>query len=230
MSRQRVIGVDACRSGWVGIALDGPVVRGYFGPDIDRLVSAASDDGGLSAVAIDIPIGLPDRGRREADVLARAAVGTLRSSVFMTPVREAVLAPDHAAAVRVNRRLAGEGISVQAYGLRARMMQVEQWLDAQETAVIEVHPEVSFAALAGAPLTARKSTWAGAEQRRRLLERAGISVPERIGAAGLEARVDDVLDAAATAWTARRYVRGQARSLPDPPQSFSDGIAAAIWV
>src|SRR5262245_7265234 len=109
MSRQRVIGVDACRSGWVGIALDGPEVRGYFAADIDRLVSAATDDGGLCVVAIDIPIGLPDHGRRQADVLARAAVGSLRSSVFMTPVREAVLAPDHASAVRVNRRLAGEG-------------------------------------------------------------------------------------------------------------------------
>jgi predicted RNase H-like nuclease len=42
--------------------------------------------------------------------------------------------------------------------------------------------------------------------------------------------VDDVLDAAAVAWTARRYVDGAARSLPDPPEAFADGWPAAIWV
>jgi hypothetical protein len=56
-----------------------------------------------------MPIGLPDRGRRAADVLARAAVGPLRSSVFMTPVRAALEADDHPSAAAVNRELAGEG-------------------------------------------------------------------------------------------------------------------------
>jgi hypothetical protein len=35
-------------------------------------------------------------------------VGPRRSSVFMTPVRDALLAPDHACAVRINRGKAGE--------------------------------------------------------------------------------------------------------------------------
>jgi predicted RNase H-like nuclease len=46
------------------------------------------------------------------------------------------------------------------------------------------------------------------------------------GASGL----DDVYDAAAMAWTARRVARGEAVSLPDPPEVFSDGIPSAIWV
>jgi predicted RNase H-like nuclease len=41
--------------------------------------------------------------------------------------------------------------------------------------------------------------------------------------------VDDVLDAAAVAWTAVRVARGVARHLPDPPERFSDGIDCAIW-
>jgi predicted RNase H-like nuclease len=40
---------------------------------------------------------------------------------------------------------------------------------------------------------------------------------------------DDVLDACAVAWSAARHVSGLARSLPDPPEVFSDGIPAAIW-
>ena len=41
---------------------------------------------------------------------------------------------------------------------------------------------------------------------------------------------DDVLDACAVAWTAHRHAVGEARSLPDPPEVFSDGIPAAIVV
>jgi len=41
--------------------------------------------------------------------------------------------------------------------------------------------------------------------------------------------VDDVLDASAVAWTAARLARGAAMCVPDPPQRFSDGVAAAIW-
>jgi predicted RNase H-like nuclease len=41
--------------------------------------------------------------------------------------------------------------------------------------------------------------------------------------------VDDVLDAAAAAWTALRVSQGAARCLPDPPETFSDGLPCAIW-
>ena len=42
--------------------------------------------------------------------------------------------------------------------------------------------------------------------------------------------VDDVLDAAVVARTAQRVASGEARPLPDPPETFSDGIPCAIWV
>lgn len=55
-------------------------------------------------------------------------------------------------------------------------------------------------------------------------------MPDDLGAAGEQARVDDVLDAAVVAWTAQRVAAGEARPLPDPPETFSDGIPCAIWV
>jgi len=180
-------------------------------------------------VGIDIPIGLPDKGRRSADVLAKRMVGTRRSSVFMTPVRDALLAPDHASAVQINRGKAGEGISAQAYALRERVLSVDAWVRRTDIIVREVHPEVSFAHLAGRPLRTRKKTWNGAEERRQLLATAGIDLT------GLDldddgVAVDDVLDAAAVAWTARRILTGEATSIPDPPERFSDGLSAAISV
>jgi len=49
------------------------------------------------------------------------------------------------------------------------------------------------------------------------------------GEVGAEVAVDDILDAAVAAWTARRVARGQALSMPDPPEIFSDGLLCAIW-
>ena len=83
----RVLGVDACKKGWIGIAGD---LRAYFAVTIGELVERAEVDGSLAVVGIDIPIGLPERGAREADVLARRVVGRRASSVFATPVRAAL--------------------------------------------------------------------------------------------------------------------------------------------
>jgi predicted RNase H-like nuclease len=222
-NRVRVLGVDGCKAGWVGIVLSDREPEAYVAASISALVGQATRGGTVQVVAIDIPIGLPDAGRRTADVLAKAAIGSLRSSVFMTPVRAALEEPDHATAVAVNRRLAGEGVSIQAFALRPKLVEVEQYVRATTLRVIEVHPEVSFAQMHGRPLPSRKVTWAGAEARRRLLAGHGIRLSGDLGVAGLNAGVDDVLDAGAAAWTARRYAAGQAISLPDPPEVFSDG-------
>ncbi len=226
----RVLGVDACKAGWVGIALGCEGPEAYVGATISALVEQAGRHGELRVVGIDIPIGLPDSGRRAADVLARAAIGPRRSSVFMTPVRAALQAPDHADAVSINRRLAGEGASVQAFGLRTKLFEVERFVRSTTLPVLEVHPEVCFARMQGQPLISRKSTWAGSEARRALLRTHGVELSGELGMSGLDVGVDDVLDAGAVAWTARRWAAGEAMSLPDPPEVFSDGWRAAIWV
>ncbi len=228
--RPRVLGVDACTAGWVGILLsDGPP-RALVAPTVAALVADAEVDGTLAAVGIDMPIGLPDAGRRAADVLAQEAIGPLRASVFMTPVRAALRADDHATATALNCALTGEGVSRRAYALRHKLFEVEELLAATSTRVVEAHPEVSFAHMNGGPLRARASTWAGVELRRLLLADQGIPLFGDLGPAGRDAGVDDVLDAAAAAWSARRVATGSAVALPDPPEVFSDGRPAAIWV
>ncbi|NDL56634.1 DUF429 domain-containing protein [Phytoactinopolyspora sp. XMNu-373] len=79
--------------------------------------------------------------------------------------------------------------------------------------MIEVHPELCFATLAGHPLTHPKRSWAGAEERRRLLVSAGIHVPTDIGVAGDLAGAGTCLPsfvASRNAWTsfraAKRYM------------------------
>ena len=226
----RVLGVDGCRTGWVGIVLDGGRVTAVHGTTITEVLDKAGSDGGLACVAVDIPIGLPDTGRRQADVLARKALGSRWQSIFLTPVRPALLTADFAEAVALNRELAGEGLSRQAFALRTKVLEVDALVrDGARPVVVEVHPELSFAEMAGGPLAAGKKTWAGAQERRALLARHGIPVPEDLGPAGALAAVDDVLDAAAAAWSAGRCAAGLASSLPASPERFSDEIPCAIW-
>jgi len=145
----------------------------------------------------------------------RAAIGPLWPSVFMTPVREALLAADHHAASAINRDRTGQGISIQAFALKPKLLQIEHWARQTHVRVVEIHPEVCFARLAGAPLTARKSSWTGVERRRALLASAGIGIAGDLGGAGTYAAVDDVLDAGAAAWAARKVLLGQAKPIPD---------------
>lgn len=82
--------------------------------------------------------------------------------------------------------------------------------------------------MAGDPIPDSKKTWAGLEHRRRLLAENGIRFPADLGDAGRQAAPDDILDAAAVAWTAARAAAGTAQPLPDPPDDYDD-FTVAIW-
>jgi predicted RNase H-like nuclease len=230
MSVGAVLGADACPAGWIGVVLSADRVCAVVHAEIGGLVELAAAGEPLDAIAIDIPIGLADSGPRQADLLARKAAGPRYASVFVTPVRAALLAETYPAALAASRDLTGQGISSQAYRLRAKILQVDRWRRGpQPCPVVEAHPELSFAAMAGTPLRDSKSTWAGAVRRRQLLAAQGIDLDGDLGLAGLRVGVDDVLDAAAVAWTARRVADGAARRLPTEPERFSDGVDCAVW-
>ena len=222
-----VVGVDASKTGWIAVVLgDGKDPGAHHLPTIDALADLVAT---ADAIAIDIPIGLPTGGARQADVLARQFIGARRSSVFLTPVREAIEAHTHALATRASVARTRTGISQQAYALGAKILEVERWLPSSRCPVYEVHPEVSFTVLLGTPAQASKKTWAGMVERRRALEGAGISLDHVDGVAAVRASPDDMLDAAVAAWSAARIARGAGRSFPDPPVLDASGRRVAIW-
>lgn len=139
----------------------------YHLPTIDALGPLTTD---ADAMAIDIPIGLPTGGARKADVVARDFLGARRSSVFLTPAREAITAGTHALATQAASARTGTGISQQAYALGTKILEVERWLPSSPCPVYEVHPEVSFSVLLGRPARASKKTWTGMAERWHALE------------------------------------------------------------
>ena len=225
-----VLGVDACKAGWVGAILEpgAPRPRIAVAQTIDALVETVRQSLGIQVVGIDIPIGLPDNSTRQADALARKALTGKASSVFTTLTRAAYAAQSRVEADTANRALSGQGVGAQAFALRPKILEVDTWVRSRPTVlVLEVHPELSFATMAGAPLLTGKKTDQGRRERLDALTAAGLASPSVLVGPGYGA--DDVLDACAAAWTAARRAAGLAVPFPDPPEVFSDGIPAAIW-
>jgi predicted RNase H-like nuclease len=223
-----VTGVDGCAAGWVAVTL-GPD-RQPAASTVSTAVAATLDALPLTGVTgIDMPLGLLRDGWRDADVLARRALGRRGATVFAIPPRPVWECATYAEANQACRAATGKGFSVQAWGLRRKIAEADAFRRRAAAApdgvrVYEVHPELAFAALAGAPLLDSKHTRAGLAVRRELLAAAGITVPPRVAGAA----EDDLLDAAAVAWSARRIAAGQATVIGNPAQRADDGGEIAI--
>jgi predicted RNase H-like nuclease len=221
----RLTGVDACKRGWVSVSLEaaGPATVRVEGSLAALLAPGPGLDGGTIA-GIDMPLGLLETGWREADRVARGLLGPRGSSVFAIPPRAVWAEASYPAANQRCRALTGRGLTIQAWGLRAKLLEANQYREACGYPLYEVHPELAFGAMAGQPLADSKHTAAGCAMRRRLLARAGIEIPARIPAS----LVEDILDAAAVAWSAGRIATGQAVTIPDEPQCDAQGREIVI--
>jgi predicted RNase H-like nuclease len=207
-------GLDGCRGGWV-LATARPA-----GPPAVELVGsfaealARVEAGRLGALAVDIPIGLPAAGPRACDRAARLRLGPRRSSVFPAPVRPVLAAAGYAEALALARRVDGRGLSRQAFGLLAKIAEVDALVTpARQARIVEAHPEVCFAALTGHPMRHPKRLPAGRAEREVAL--AGVFPGFRAAPTPPGASPDDVLDACVLVWTARRHLAGAAEVLGD---------------
>jgi predicted RNase H-like nuclease len=219
------MGLDACPGGWVAVELvGGRFAEARFGTTLRELLAATP----AAVVGVDMPLGLLSRGWRAADIETRATLGPRRASVFLVPPRPVWAEPDFAAANRRCRELTGAGLTRQAWGLRAKLLEADTVRATDPARLFEVHPEAAFRTMAGAPLASSKTTWAGMAHRRALLRAAGILLPDDLGPANPVPPVD-VLDAAAVAWSARRIALGTGRRLPARDQLDDRGDPIAIW-
>lgn len=226
---REVAGVDGCRVGWLMVRQgeDGSITSSVHALAQD-LFAAASQ---VAVLAIDIPIGLPDGGPRKCDLEARRLIGPRASSVFPTPVRAALAGTTYEEACSLSRADCGKAISQQAFQILDRIRDVDAALRGSEelrARVVEVHPEVCFYFMNGeAPLPDPKRNEGGKTIRKRLAERViGAGVFEAIRARYRVSQVadDDILDALAALWTARRVELGEAETVPAKPPADRFGL------
>ncbi len=205
----QVVGADWAARQWACVVLEDSVVAEVTGRK--TFAEVVNDFHSADAIGVDIPIGLPiDGPYRRADREARQLVSA--STVFQTYPQVVYEAGTHADAVVVCRANDWPGISRQSFGLWQRISEVAPF----EDQVREVHPEVSFQQMNGAPLGASKHSWNGFFLRRRLLANHGLHIPDQLTE---PLPLIDVLDAAAVAWTAQRVANRAAATLPADPRS-----------
>ncbi|MGA1498663.1 MAG: DUF429 domain-containing protein, partial [Steroidobacteraceae bacterium] len=202
-------GIDGCPAGWVAAIQADTEVELRLASRLKDLVAGLP---ARSLLAIDMPIGLPEAGPRECDVLARRRLGAARgASVFAAPVRAALNARDYATALARHRRADGRGLSRQAFNILPKIREVDRLLASRPNLrrrMIEVHPESSFAQWnGGAPIPAGKKTREGRQQRSHLVDTRWPGLREAFLALTLRREVaeDDILDAFAALWSAERY-------------------------
>ena len=166
---------------------------------------------GPAAIAIDMPIGLSTAGQRACDVEVRRRLGARRASVFPAPIRPVLRASDYVEALEIGRAADGRGMSKQSFHLLPKVREVDALITpSRQRTIVECHPELCFAAMTGAPCTHPKRTAAGRAERLAALREAFPDVDVHLAAPHRGAKSDDVLDAFATAWTARRVLAGTA--------------------
>jgi predicted RNase H-like nuclease len=202
-----VLGVDGCRGGWLAADLgDDDQVSWEWTDGVGELLWRPGD-----VVAIDIPIGLPDSGVRACDVQARRALGRRGATVFPAPVRSVLDCTTYAEARRLLAVAGDRSMSAQAFGIVAAVRQVDEHITRDdEERVLEAHPELAFALMGDRAPLPGKRTAEGVALRRQLLDTWLPDSTSVIAAAPARARPDDVLDALACAWVARRWRAGSA--------------------
>jgi predicted RNase H-like nuclease len=173
-----VAGVDGTPEGWAVVIMEAD--RSVI-PKVDlvhrfgEIFDCATD---FNIIAVDVPIGLLDAyqvGGRACDRAARQVLGRPRgSSVFPAPVRPVLAATSWEDACVRSRASAPDGkkVTKQTYAILPKIREVDELLQTRpelREVVREVHPEVCFSVLAGTPMTHRKASNLGREERQRAL-------------------------------------------------------------
>lgn len=233
-----VAGVDGCRAGWF-------VVMQQLCSGETTCCTAGSFDQVLKmgcqarVIAVDMPIGLPEtaeQGGRPVDQMARKRLQPDRGScVFPAPCRPALACSTYqeAAAVTRAQSTTGRSLSRQVFALFPKLLEVDAAMTPERQGqVYEVHPELCFAAMnGGQALKIRKKTEQGRKARIARLQSAGFDIHEasigKLAKGGVSK--DDVLDAYAACWTARRIARGEAERLPEDPETDLQGLRMEMW-
>lgn len=237
-----IAGVDGCPAGWL------VVLRPLRGQQPPRALIAATFAEILAlpeapaAIAVDMPIGLPERsgiGGRRGDVEARAKLGARQSSLFPLPARAAVMEADFRRAC--DKAFAHSDpprkVSKQMFNLFPKIREIDALMTPElQKRVVECHPEVAFWALNDRrPLDEPKKVKSrphepGLALRRALLAAAGFPATflEQKHFKSSEAGPDDLLDACACAWTAARVAQGTSICFPADPPLDARGLRQEI--
>lgn len=229
-----VIGVDGCPAGWIAV-IWGRTVRHQVCETFTSVLDLEGD-----IIAVDMPIGFPAvsrAGGRDCEREARKCLAPGRkSSIFASPSRAVIDAcpASYRAAAALNRESSDppRSLTRQAFGIVPKMAEIDRLMAAGlQQRVFETHPEVAFSVMNnGTSISASKKSPHGRSAREQLLKASAFPYehlppnPYRLSDVGL----DDIVDACACAWVARRILDGSHRHFPADPPRDARGLRMEI--
>lgn len=229
-----IAGIDGFKRGWC-IVLCNVRTEDWAVKFVSNFAEALALPHTPEVNCVDMPIGLPEHtppGGRDCEQLARRALGARRSSVFSAVGRQALRCASRAEADALSRVAGGIGIGAQAWGLAAKLREVDAEMTAGlQRTLFEVHPELCFWAMNNRePMQHAKKTAPGEADRIAALERNGVPrtfIDRELSR--IRSGRDDFLDACAAAWTAKRVWAKTAERLPTTPLRDARGLDMTIW-
>jgi predicted RNase H-like nuclease len=228
---KRFAGVDGFKEGWVIALADEWPPRSIELTHAGTFIGVMDLTSKCIAVAVDIPIGLPQRNsRRTCDLAARTQLGYTRSSVFPAPPRETLICRGPRSFQNAHRKATGRGASLPVWGIVPKIREVDEIMTSEiQQRVIEFHPEVTWMRLLGG-IPPNKHHAAGLLMR---LSHLFLQFPEIFDLAKTEAAVvsklDDLLDAIAGIAAAICKHDRLAEPLGSKEQIDAKGLKMQIW-
>ena len=217
-----IIGIDGCKSGWFSIweNQDKSIHSSVFS-NLNELKNFFKNESRL-ILGIDMPVVLSEVIPRQADQLARKLLSKKASSVFTAPTPEMLNQPNYEKASLVSKRLFGKSMSLQSWYLFPKIKDVQTMIHHEDMQIYEIHPELSFRAMNNEQVILEsKKTHEGFALRNALLSmhfKNFIFEDIRNQHARKDVMDNDILDALAVLWSAKRIQSNQASYLPQAPE------------
>jgi len=217
-----IAGVDGCKDKWIAVV---DLENGQT--EIRKPCSFLElyEDRSLDLIVIDIPIGLPGKGCRRADLEAKRFLKHRHVCVFPAPTRLILDCYSREEACERCIEVGDKRMNVFQWAIRPKVKDIDlvlrQHANVQER-VREGHPEVTFALMnQNTPMLSKKKT-AGLDDRIRLLRTHFPDLRTDVR------HLEDLLDAYALLWTARRIQLGSERRFPEQPDHDAFGLRMDI--
>jgi predicted RNase H-like nuclease len=221
----KILGIDGCRFGWLGILIDNKGNWDYLVCEsLTKLLLHFNPD----ACLIDIPIVLSENeSARNCDIALRKLLPkNYKSSVFNPPVYNALNAQDYKEACKLNHFATGKKISLQTWYILPKIIEVNEFIQANDEVAskfFESHPETFFFRLNNEnPLQNKKKTLEGRLERLSILmklDKLSQEIYNSIVSATLRKHVqfDDILDAIVLALAGIKHFTEMFEMIPDEP-------------
>jgi len=232
----RIAGVDGCKGGWLCVVLD--TDTGTFRVVIfTTAAELLAHDHTIQNMTIDMPIGLVNAGRRRCDEEARDMLGDRHVCVLNAPIRPVLYAPSRLAASAITQAATLREVGSNEWALYPKIINLDVSITPlHQRWCFEIHPEVCFCAWNnGSPLQDAKDTNEGRQAREALIDAAWAGAQPNLlaqldqGFTREHFAPDDLNDAFAALWTARRIAAGQASRLPERPDVDARGLRMEMW-